>query len=78
MRASFGNCATVLEPSIWPLMPTPMAAANRQRSASPEVSGNEAYTARLVSLPEGHDPNSFFVSGGNAQEFQRLLEEACL
>jgi DNA primase len=34
--------------------------------------------ARLVSLPDGHDPNSFFVSGGNAQEFQRLLEEACL
>ena len=35
-------------------------------------------TARLVSLPEGHDPNSFFVGGGNAQEFQCLLEEACL
>jgi DNA primase len=35
-------------------------------------------TTRLVSLPEGHDPNSFFVGGGNAQEFQRLLEEACL
>jgi DNA primase len=34
--------------------------------------------ARLVSLPEGHDPNSFFVNGGNAHEFQRLLEEACL
>jgi DNA primase len=34
--------------------------------------------ARLVSLPEGHDPNSFFVSGGNAHEFHRLLEEACL
>jgi DNA primase len=34
--------------------------------------------ARLVSLPEGHDPNSFFVSGGNAQQFQTLLEEACL
>jgi DNA primase len=34
--------------------------------------------ARLVSIPEGHDPNSFFVSGGNALEFQRLLEEACL
>jgi DNA primase len=33
--------------------------------------------ARLVSLPEGHDPNSFFVAGGNAQQFQRLLEEAC-
>jgi len=35
-------------------------------------------TARLVFLPEGHDPNSFFVGGGNAQEFQCLLEEACL
>jgi transposase-like protein len=34
--------------------------------------------ARLVSLPEGHDPNSFFVSGGNAQEFHNLLERACL
>jgi DNA primase len=35
-------------------------------------------TTRLVSLPEDHDPNSFFVGGGNAQEFQHLLEEACL
>jgi DNA primase len=35
-------------------------------------------TPRVVSLPEGHDPNSFFVSGGHDAEFQRLLEEACL
>jgi DNA primase len=34
-------------------------------------------TPRVVSLPEGHDPNSFFVSGGNAAQFQQLLEEAC-
>jgi len=34
--------------------------------------------ARLVSLPDGHDPSSFFVGGGNAQEFHRLLEEASL
>jgi DNA primase len=33
-------------------------------------------TARLVSLPEGHDPNSFFVQGGDAQQFQSLLEAA--
>jgi DNA primase len=33
-------------------------------------------TARLVSLPAGHDPNSFFVHGGNAQEFHSLLEHA--
>ena len=34
-------------------------------------------TAHLVSLPEGHDPNSFFVAGGDAHEFRRLLENAC-
>jgi DNA primase len=33
---------------------------------------------RRVALPDGHDPNSFFVSGGNTREFQRLLEQACL
>jgi DNA primase len=29
-----------------------------------------------VSLPGGHDPNSFFVQGGDTQQFQRLLEAA--
>jgi len=33
-------------------------------------------TARLVSLPANHDPNSFFVAGGDAQSFHRLLQEA--
>jgi DNA primase len=33
-------------------------------------------TARLVLLPEGHDPNSFFVQGGDARQFQSLLEAA--
>jgi DNA primase len=32
--------------------------------------------ARRVMLPEGHDPNSFFVQGGDAREFQSLLEAA--
>jgi DNA primase len=32
--------------------------------------------ARLVSLPDGHDPNSFFVQGGDACQFQALLEAA--
>jgi DNA primase len=31
---------------------------------------------RRVSLPDGHDPNSFFVQGGDAPQFQRLLEKA--
>jgi DNA primase len=31
---------------------------------------------RCVLLPQGHDPNSFFLHGGNAQQFQSLLEAA--
>jgi DNA primase len=37
----------------------------------------QGVTAVQVELPHGHDPNSFFVSGGNGNEFQRLLERAC-
>jgi DNA primase len=33
-------------------------------------------TARLVWLPDGHDPNSFFVQGGDARQLQSLLEAA--
>jgi DNA primase len=32
--------------------------------------------ALKVSLPEGQDPNSWFVQGGDAQQFQSLLENA--
>jgi DNA primase len=32
--------------------------------------------ARKVWLPDGHDPNSFLVHGGHAQQFQSLLENA--
>jgi DNA primase catalytic core len=31
---------------------------------------------RRVLLPDGHDPNSFFVQGGDARQFQALLEAA--
>jgi hypothetical protein len=37
----------------------------------------QGVNARRVSLPEGLDPNSFFVVVA-AQEFHRLLEEASL
>jgi len=30
----------------------------------------------IVSLPEGHDPNSFFLSGATADDFIRRLEQA--
>jgi DNA primase len=32
--------------------------------------------SRLVSLPEGYDPNSFFAQGGDARQFRSLLEAA--
>jgi len=31
---------------------------------------------RIVSLPAGHDPNSYFVAGATAKDFAHLLEEA--
>lgn len=31
---------------------------------------------RRVILPDGHDPNSFFVQGGDARQFHSLLEAA--
>jgi DNA primase len=36
----------------------------------------EGIAVRRVELPHDHDPNSFFVSGGNTEEFQSLLEQA--
>ena len=33
-------------------------------------------TALRVQLPDGHDPNSFFVGGGDGQQFQQLLDRA--
>jgi DNA primase len=38
--------------------------------------GIEGIATRRVLLPEGHDPNSFFVQGGDARQFQSLLEAA--
>jgi len=36
----------------------------------------QGLSTRRVLLPEGHDPNSFFVQGGDAAQFQALLEAA--
>jgi DNA primase len=36
----------------------------------------QGVTVRRVLLPDGHDPNSFFVQGGAIQQFHHLLEAA--
>jgi DNA primase len=33
-------------------------------------------TVCIIELPDGHDPNSFFVKGADARQFQALLEAA--
>jgi DNA primase len=38
----------------------------------------QGVNVRRVSLPEGHDPNSFFVEGADAGQFQALLEASRL
>jgi DNA primase len=38
--------------------------------------GQQGVHVRTVALPVGHDPNSFFVQGGNAHQFQSLLESS--
>ncbi len=38
--------------------------------------GAQGIAARRVMLPQDHDPNSFFVHGGDALQFQSLLEAA--
>ena len=37
---------------------------------------DEGVTALRVELPHGHDPNSFFASGGDRHQFRNLLERA--
>jgi DNA primase len=37
---------------------------------------SQGIATRRVLLPDGHDPNSFFVQGGDARQFQSLLEAA--
>jgi DNA primase len=36
----------------------------------------QGIVTRRVLLPDGHDPNSFFVQGGDREQFQSLLEAA--
>ncbi|MFL6414971.1 MAG: CHC2 zinc finger domain-containing protein [Bryobacteraceae bacterium] len=36
----------------------------------------EGISVRRVVLPAGHDPNSFFIKGGDGEHFRKLLEKA--
>jgi DNA primase len=51
---------------------------NGQQAAQSLVGrlGEQGINVRTVALPDGHDPNSFFVQDGTARQFQSLLEAA--
>jgi len=38
--------------------------------------GAHGILTRRIVLPEGHDPNSFFLQGGDRHRFQSLMEAA--
>ena len=72
----FRNSATLAEPSF-DVRCGPNGSGQQAAQCLSRRLRQRGITAHLVSLPEGHDPNSFFVAGGDAHEFRRLLENAC-
>ena len=76
MHDSFSSFAMARGQCIWSSMPTLMEAASRRRNRYRVRLWSQGVTARRVLLPDGHDPNSFFVQGGDVRQFQSLLEAA--
>src|ERR1700683_373045 len=76
IRASSGNSATPREPSILPSTNAPNSSGQQAAQSLADRLREQGVNARRVSLPEGHDPNSFFVQGGDGRQFQLLLEAA--
>jgi hypothetical protein len=79
MHTNFGNCATAArEPFMSPLTADSNGSGQQAAHWLADRVREEGLTACQVSLPDGHDPDSFFVAGGGVQEFQHLLDGACL
>ena len=57
-------------------MSMPTRAVSKPPSNWPIVFTRMVSLLAASMLPEGHDPNSFFVQGGDARQFQSLLEAA--
>lgn len=51
-------------------------AGQRAADSLLQVLDQAGLNIRLVGLPAGHDPNSYFVAGASAQDFAHLLKEA--
>ncbi len=75
-RTSFDNSATVHELYTWPFDADTNGSGQKASQSLASRLTDHGVSARTVSLPEGHDPNSFFAQGGDAHQFQFLLEAA--
>ena len=76
MRTSFGNSATAPR-TVYLAFDADANGSGQQAAQSlARRLREQGMNARRVSLPDGHDPNSFFVQGGDARQFQSLLEAA--
>ena len=77
MPRRFTSCATASHGlCIWPLIPTVTAAGNALPDRVAQRLWAQGSKAFPVELPDEHDPNSFFVSGGDARQFRLLLQRA--
>ncbi len=76
------------QPQCSPVSPTVRRPSHRLLSFDADSNGSgqqaaqcladmlraQGLSTRCVLLPDGHDPNSFFVQGGDARRFQSFLE----
>ena len=76
MRASSANSATVHEPCTLAFDADTNGSGQKAAQSLAHRLAEHGVNARTVSLPQGHDPNSFFAQGGDAHQFQGLLEAA--
>ena len=76
MRASSANSATVAR-TVYLAFDADANGSGQQAAQSLACRlAEQGVDVRTVALPDGHDPNSFFVQGGDARQFQSLLEAA--
>ena len=76
MRASSDNSAMPPEPSTWLFDSDDNHSGQDAAQWMSRRLWAQGVAARRVHLPDGQDPNSFFVEGGDARRFERLLEAA--
>ena len=61
--------------TVWIAFDSDPAGRNAARALAQRLHPT-GLSVRIVDLPAGHDPNSFFAAGASAAEFQSCLQNA--